>query len=115
MAALVHFDSQGRWGETLVCERSIRAVLEPLGVAWGRVPALQLVTHRLVTPGASARLLYFRHGAGHVGVLCEPGEWLALPQQGAAAIGRPRALPTQEAFVSELLSLLGEDLADAAD
>lgn len=38
MAALVHFDKRGRWGETLVCEHRIAGALAALGLRSGRVP-----------------------------------------------------------------------------
>lgn len=38
MAALVHFDRRGRWGETLVCENRIAEALAGLGLRGGRVP-----------------------------------------------------------------------------
>ncbi|MFT4267732.1 MAG: hypothetical protein QM586_11030, partial [Xenophilus sp.] len=38
MAALVHFDAQGRWGETLVCEQPIAQALRSRGLDGGRLP-----------------------------------------------------------------------------
>ena len=38
MAALVHFDAQGRWGETLVGEAAVGAALRGLGLEFGRWP-----------------------------------------------------------------------------
>lgn len=38
MAAWVHFDEKGDWGETLVCEQMVTEALHRHGLAFGRVP-----------------------------------------------------------------------------
>lgn len=42
MAALVSFDAQGRWGETLVCEARVRDALRVHGLDHGRWPLRDL-------------------------------------------------------------------------
>ena len=42
MAALVHFDAQGRWGETLVGEAAVGAALRGLGLDYGHWPRRDL-------------------------------------------------------------------------
>lgn len=131
MAALVRFDAQGRWGETLVCEKPIARALRAHGLDHGRVPVreagegldaalaayaaeLQRLKRRLrvrrvdrvtLRPGhagwpalrrsflaehthgeaeirlflAGTGLFYVRNQDGFLALLCEAGDWVALP------------------------------------
>lgn len=42
MAVLVHFDAEGQWGETLVCEPAVREALQCHGIGHGRWPLRDL-------------------------------------------------------------------------
>lgn len=132
MAALVSFDSRGRWGETWVGEAPVREVLRRHGLDHGRWPLrdvadgsleqvlvaygpeLDALRDRLVVrsvdrvhiapdhagwPELRARfiaehthddaevryflsgsgLFYVRTGDGHLGLLCEAGDWVVVP------------------------------------
>lgn len=132
MAALVTFDAQGRWGDTLVCSQRISQALREQGVAFGHIPvkpgvgesldaalaayaealaplqrqldvrSADRVTLRPGHPGwarlragflaehahAQAEIRFFLGGTGlfyvrvqdgFVGLLCEAGDWVAVP------------------------------------
>ncbi|KAF1049113.1 hypothetical protein [Xylophilus sp.] len=130
MAALVHFDEAGQWGETLVCEQPIRAALQRYGLACGRWPlrdlgdgsidavraayhgeldglglAVRSVDRVQLRPDHAgwpelrqkfiaehthddAEVRYFLDGAGifyirvdggFLALLCEAGDWVAVP------------------------------------
>lgn len=132
MAALVTFDAQGHWGETLVCEARVRETLRAHGLDHGRwplrdlgdgsldavlavyEPELDALRDRLsvrsvdrvsLKPGhagwpelrrqfiaehthADAEIRYFLCGSGlfyvrtesgHLGLLCEAGDWVVVP------------------------------------
>lgn len=132
MAALVTFDAQGRWGETLVCEARVRETLRAHGLDHGRWPlrdpgdgSLEAVlaaygpeldglrerlavrsvdrvslqpdhagwpelrrqfTAEHVHADAEIRfflggtgLFYVRTDTGHLGLLCEAGDWVVVP------------------------------------
>lgn len=197
MVALVRFDAEGRWGDTLVCDQLVQQHLEPAGVRWGRWPvralqpaisksdslldelssvykqeltaladhfSLQSADRVTIAPGhpgwpelrgqfltehrhADAEIRFFLGGEGlfyirdvdgFLGLLCEAGEWVALPAGlahsfdaggepqfdavrlfGAAdgwvaeATGAPVAeLPLFDDFVGELLERMGEALQE---
>lgn len=42
MAALVHFDAQGQWGETLICEQRVGETLRRHGLDYGHWPLHEL-------------------------------------------------------------------------
>ena len=202
MGALVRFDADGRWGDTLVCDGLIGQQLAQAGIGFGRWPvralperaggegadnndrlaevrvlygeelaALQgsfgsfevrsadrvhieagradwpemrqkfLAEHthtdaeiRFFLDGAA--LFYVRTGDGFIGLLCEAGEWVALPAgtrhffdagetpgfdalrlfaephgwvaQPTGAV-TPTALPLYDDFVEQLLTLTGHE------
>lgn len=196
MTALVAFDAQGRWGQTLVCEAPIRAALHAtgLGLDFGRwplhefepgapldavlaayAPQLDALRGRLqvrsidrvaLAPGhadwpalrarfiaehthadaeirfflGGAGLFYIRVDGGHVGLLCEAGDWVVLPAGTrhffdageqpdfdalrlfsapdgwvARPTGAPAAaLPLMDEFVAQLADLTGFGADDAA-
>ncbi|MCG2591457.1 hypothetical protein LZ009_01515 [Ramlibacter sp. XY19] len=97
MTALVHFDAQGRWGETLVCEARVRE---------------QLALHDLwVQPNPAVQdsgLFYVALPGGWLGVLCDAGECLVAPAS-VHVSDRPEGLPAHGEFVDRLLELLGEE------
>lgn len=108
MAAVVLLDHAGQWQQALVCERRMRQVLRPLGVRLGRGAPPARGALRLLQP-AQPRLCYLACDAGWLAVLCDAGEWLALPR--TLAVHAPEdlpALPQQDALVDELLEQLGE-------
>lgn len=193
MGALVFFEADGAWGETLACDGRIRAALAAEGIGWGRWPLHELddaaddaaviarYAHEIATlppqlaprsidrlrlrPGqagwpalrrqflaehrhADAELRFFLEGAGlfyirtaqgFIGLLCEAGEWVALPpgtRHGfdagespdidvlrffTAAEGwlarpaegaLPAALPSFDGFVETMLELTGHAAAE---
>jgi 1,2-dihydroxy-3-keto-5-methylthiopentene dioxygenase len=92
MGALATFDAQGAWGETHVCDGMLRQSLQPLGARWGRCDAAgagpsapwQPVPgdppwQQVIQVVEGSLLIHLPHGSGHLGLLCEAGEWLALP------------------------------------
>lgn len=110
MTALVYFDQAGAWGETLVCEGHIGAGLQALGLAHGQGQAP--AGARVLRPQGEAEVFYFAHGGGWAGLLCEAGEWVALPA--GLQLAEPRApLPAQDAFIEQLLALMGEEGEEA--
>ena len=192
MAALVCFDAEGRWQDTLVCDHLIGRSLAQAGVAWGRWPVrevdgsdaaavraaygkeideiaalpgrfeVQSADRVRVAPGQpgwpalraqfltehthadaeirffleGAGLFYVRSGEGYVGLLCEAGDWVALPAGTTHAFdagaepdfdalrlfadpkgwiaqptGRalPAALPLFDDFVERLLDMTGHE------
>jgi len=192
VAALVHFDAQGRWGETLVCEQRIAQALQERGLDFGRLPVrdagsslesalaayapeLARLRERLavrsidrVTPRpdpaewprlraaflaehthaepeirfflGGTGLFHLRDGDGFLGLLCEAGDWVAVPAglphrfDGGEApafdalrlfgspdgwAARPTgaalpALPLLDAFTDHLLELTGHALDEGA-
>lgn len=133
MSALVAFDGQGTWGQTLDCPTRIASALQAQGIAFGRWPlrvlapqasteqvqaayapqlaalgqrfAIRSVDRVRLAPGhadwpalrqkfiaehthadaeirfflGGAGLFYIRTPEGHLGLLCEAGDWVALP------------------------------------
>lgn len=115
MAVLVQFDRNGGWSDTLVCETRVRAGLAARGIAHGngRPPAASPDgTVRRVRKGAT--LFYFPVDEGWLGLLCEAGEWVAVPAaqrhwftEGGGASVLPGALPAYDDFIERLLELTG--------
>lgn len=109
MGVLAIFDHQGRWGDTHVCNPLISQHLALTGVTWGsqggEVPAQ--------TIDEAVRLYYLPVQGGHLGVLCEPGEWIAAaPGAGEGLCLReasqaPPGLPVLEDFIATMLELTG--------
>lgn len=120
MAAVVLFDADGNWQDTLVCEQRVAAALDGIGASHGRGDAAGAVPAglRVLEPAGDAGVFYLPRTGGWVGVLCEAGEWVAVPAAAATfeAGGEPPGLgpllPAREEFIERLLSLLGEDAAD---
>ena len=194
MSALVAFDGQGAWGQTLDCPTRIAAALKTQGIFFGRWPlkalapqasaeqlqvayapqlaaleqrfAIRSVDRVRLAPGQAdwaalrqkfiaehthadaeirfflggAGLFYIRTADGHLGLLCEAGDWVALPAglrhffdageepdfdalrlftapdgwvaqpTGAAAA----ALPLMDDFVARLAEEVGVDVAPSA-
>jgi 1,2-dihydroxy-3-keto-5-methylthiopentene dioxygenase len=84
MGVLVHFDADGTWQDTHVCDHLIEEHLAPQGVSWGReAPTLGVASSAdadaEVRVFDAAGLFYLREGDGFIGLLCEAGEWVALP------------------------------------
>ena len=109
MGALAIFDRDGNWGETHVCDAEIARHLAPAGVAWG--PTSSSAPASVVVD--AVRLFYLPIGGGHLGVLCEPGEWLAAVREARewllsdAAQRVPPGLPDTDSFIDSLLLLTG--------
>ena len=97
MTALVQFDPQGHWGETLACDARVR---ERLALHDIRVQANAAV--------ADAALFYVAIDDGWLGVLCDAGECLVAPAS-LQVSDRLDGLPAQAQFVDQLLELLGEE------
>jgi hypothetical protein len=120
MAALVQFDSRGHWGETLVCEGPIRKFLQRRGIQLGAgtVPGKRAAPVRYVLDEPT--LLYVATREGALGLLCEPGEWVAFPWglphfvDGAHHEVPAPPLPAQQEFVERLLALTGNALDEGA-
>jgi len=110
MAAVVIFDADARWGDTLVCERRIGEALQAAGAMQGsgQAPAPTPDARVLVASDEPA-LCYLAHEGGWLGVLCDAGEWLMAPAVVWATTQRNDGLPSRERFLEELLSLLGEE------
>lgn len=193
MSALVAFDGQGIWGQTLDCPTRIASALQAQGIAFGRWPlkalvpqasaeqvqaayaphlaalgqrfAIRSVDRVRLAPGhadwpalrqkfiaehthadaeirfflGGAGLFYIRTSEGHLGLLCEAGDWVALPAglrhffdagdepdfdalrlftapDGwvAQPTGAPAAaLPLMDDFVAQLAEEVGVDVAPA--
>lgn len=108
MAALALFDAAGQWQDTLVCEHGIAPWLQAQQVplaSLGQGLGLHRIDRVRVNPGqpgwpalrqqftqehrhseaelrvflAGAGLFTVRHPEGFVGLLCEAGDWVALP------------------------------------
>jgi 1,2-dihydroxy-3-keto-5-methylthiopentene dioxygenase len=73
MAALVTFDAQGRWGDTLVCEARVREALREHGL-----DADCAGTEVLQVRGGLG-LFYLRTATGYLGLLCEAPDRVVLP------------------------------------
>ncbi|NML43253.1 hypothetical protein HHL11_05790 [Ramlibacter sp. G-1-2-2] len=110
MSALVYFDRDGAWGETLVCEGRIRGGLQALGVVHGRGKAPPGVP--VLRPQGEAAVFYLALADGWAGLLCEAGEWVAVPE-GLHVAEPPAPLPAQDSFIGQLLALMGEDGEEA--
>lgn len=111
MGVLAVFDRQGRWGDTHVCDSRIAQHLVPAGVSWG--PQGSAAPARVAAEENSVRLYYLPVDAGHLGVLCEPGEWIG-PAPGAGegvrlreALQTPPGLPAIDDFIAHMLVLTG--------
>lgn len=87
MGVLATFDAQGVWGQTHVCDGMLRQNLQPLGARWGKSDAQALqpdapegpAGRRVIQVVEGTLLIYLPAGNGHLGLLCEEGEWLDLP------------------------------------
>ncbi len=87
MGVLATFDAQGVWGQTHVCDGMLRQNLQPLGALWGKsdaeAPPLDVsegqAGRQVIQVVEGTLLIYLPVGSGHVGLLCEAGEWLDLP------------------------------------
>ncbi|MGB3072321.1 MAG: hypothetical protein WBC18_27500 [Ottowia sp.] len=132
MVALARFDAEGQWQDTWVCDDLVRQNLAPAGVRIGRWPVRQgagqgLAAVRAAYGGELAALkqnggaeihlfrsgtglFYLRSGEGFFGLLCEAGEWVALPA------GLAHSFDAGDAPAFEVLRLFGQfrDVAEAA-
>lgn len=87
MGVLATFDAQGVWGQTHVCDGMLRQNLQPLGARWGQSDAEpprlyaseEQAVRRVIQVVEGTLLIYLPAGSGHLGLLCEAGEWLDLP------------------------------------
>lgn len=91
MGVLATFDAQGVWEQTHVCDGMLRQNLQPLGARWGRSDAEAPYSapwpdtseghavRQVIQVVEGTLLIYFPAGNGHLGLLCEAGEWLDLP------------------------------------
>lgn len=87
MGVLATFDAQGGWGQTHVCDGMLRQNLQPLDARWGKSDAEALqpdapegpAGRRVIQVVEGTLLIYLPAGCGHLGLLCEAGEWLDLP------------------------------------
>jgi hypothetical protein len=115
MGVLAVFDEQGQWGDTHVCDALIAQHLASVGVIWGP----QGSAAPAVAVDEGMRLFYFRVDAGHLGVLCESGEWIGFapvtvegPSLGES-LQTPPGLPALAEFIDTMLVLMGH--AEAED
>ncbi|MDB5860634.1 MAG: hypothetical protein JWQ76_4323 [Ramlibacter sp.] len=123
MVAVVLFDRAGGWRDTLLCEQRIADALRGVGATHGcdagaDAPAAGL---RVLQPtDDDAGVYYLPRAEGWLGVLCDAGEWVAVPAAlasfaaGAQEPGPGTALPSQDDFIAHLLSLMGEDAEEDA-
>lgn len=114
MGVLAVFDREGCWGDTHVCDMRIAQHLASAGVSW--YPVGSESPARAVDDGV--RLFYLRVDAGHLGVLCEPGERVG-PAPGAGAgvrllegLQAPPGLPAIDDFIAHMLVLTGHSDED---
>lgn len=117
MAAVVLFDRAGNWKDTLVCDRRMGDALHALGAVRGKGPPRGRALRGLhvLQPDGEAGVFYLPRKDGWLGVLCDAGEWIAVPPALAAPDeDARRALPAPDAFIEHFLALLGEDADDAA-
>lgn len=109
MGVLAVFDREGRWSDTHVCDPLITRHLALAGVTWGP-RSCEALPQACDVP---VRLYYLTVVGGHLGVLCEPGEWVsAVPgaHEGPALIdasSAPAGLPGLEEFIATMLELTG--------
>jgi hypothetical protein len=81
VGVLATFDAEAHWAETHVCDSMLVEHLHPLGARWGRWDTLPSASVAADVYGVreGTLLVYIEAEGGHVGVLCEAGEWLAIP------------------------------------
>ena len=120
MTAVVLFDREGNWQDTLVCAQRMRDALHDVGAVHGgaaeRGTAADL---RVLQPTGAAGVFYLPHEGGWLGVLCEAGEWIAVPPalvylDAGETPPVTHRLPSQDDFIDRLLALFGDEPQDDA-